>query len=158
MLIKTNKFILLDMDGVMVPAASWKPIEILPDGFYQFSPAAALYLDALLKETGATIVLTTTHRTRFDKAAWNSILGSRLQYVQDIQTIDDFNLQFTSGKRLSEVSQWAQTYGQDKQYVIIDDDSSLHDLPPEIKSHWVKTESMIGFNKETLEQALHIFS
>ena len=151
-----KKFILLDMDGVMVPAASWKPIEVLPDGFYKFSTLAALHLDTLLKETGATIVLTTTHRTRFDKAAWNSILGSRLQYVQDIQTIDDFNLQFTAGNRLHEVWQWAEAYGQDNQYVIIDDDSSLQDLPPAIKSHWVKTQPMIGLNQNALEQALQI--
>lgn len=154
----TQKFILLDMDGVMVPATSWKPIEILPDGFYKFSTVATLHLDALLKETSATIVLTTTHRTRFDKAAWNSILGSRLQYIQDIQTIDDFNLQFISGNRRDEVLQWAQVYGKDKQYIIIDDDSSLQDLPPAVKSHWVKTQPMIGFNQEALEQALKIFS
>ena len=39
--ITTQVLIFLDIDGVMLSAAGWKPVENLPDGFSAFSKKAA---------------------------------------------------------------------------------------------------------------------
>ena len=153
-----EKFILLDIDGVMVSAASWKRIPILADGFYEFHAPAQEQLDDLLRESGATIIITSTHRTRYDRLQWRDVFSKRLTNVKGIYTIDDLNYSFQSGNRLDEVLQWATQYGTDTPYVIIDDDTALHALPDPVKAHWVKTDPLIGLNKTTAAKALEILN
>ncbi len=57
--------ILLDIDGVMLSASSWKPVERLDDGFSSFNPRAVLSLQRIISETGASIVLTTSHKSTY---------------------------------------------------------------------------------------------
>ena len=51
--------ILLDIDGVMVPANSWKKPEFLADGFAVFSTKSVQALNKIILETNAGILLTT---------------------------------------------------------------------------------------------------
>src|SRR3569833_2547406 len=60
--------ILLDIDGVMVPANSWRQPEIHSDGFPVFSPRADDALQRILAETNASILLTTSHKSRYTAA------------------------------------------------------------------------------------------
>jgi len=154
-----EKFILLDIDGVMVPANSWKRVEIDVDGFYKFNPNSQLELNRLLMQSGAIIILTTTHRSKYNKYKWNEILRSRLKYTFDVRIIDDY-LAFKSenNNRFNEIMQWGVGPGQNNQYVILDDDKSLYNLPYHIKEHWVPIQPMIGLNKETATQALKILN
>ena len=51
--------IFLDIDGVMVPAKSWKSPELLDDGFPEFSSAATRVLNLIISEntkTGTAII------------------------------------------------------------------------------------------------------
>lgn len=153
-----QKYILLDIDGVMISAASWKPLDVHPDGFYRFSDQAGKYLDWLMMKTAASIILTSTHRTLYDRHEWKNIFGGRFHHVQEVQTLDDFHLPFNITNRLDEVLQWAATYGKNQPYVIIDDDSSLQNLPHPVKENWVKTQPLIGLNKETADMAFRILS
>ena len=54
----------LDIDGVMVPAKSWKSHEFLDDGFPAFSKKAILALQYLISEE-TTVLLTTSHKSKF---------------------------------------------------------------------------------------------
>ena len=54
-----KKYILLDFDGVMIPSKPWKPVPIMSDGFYKFDDRVISYLNRIIDETSATIILTT---------------------------------------------------------------------------------------------------
>ncbi|MGE7776315.1 HAD domain-containing protein [Chitinophaga sp. NPDC101104] len=177
-----KQYILLDIDGVMVPANSWKPPELEADGFYRFSPVAGDRLRWLLEKTTATLILTTSHRTRYSSLQWTELLRRRISAVKDVYTLEDVfnptsafynptkqangtgatesqrNLHpvFTSS-RLDDVLKWAERFGTDA-YVIIDDDPSLNQLPPGVKKHWVKTSPGIGLNDVTAAAALTILT
>jgi len=154
-----GKFILLDIDGVMVPAASWKRVDLNADGFYKFTPRAEQSLDLLLQKTKATIILTSTHRNRYDKAEWKNIFNRRLNNVNDVEILDDYSqIKVNKLKRYDEILQWGSVYGLDKDYVIIDDDKSLHDLPDRIRDHWVRTDPLIGLTEEKADAALNILN
>ncbi|MGM5631491.1 HAD domain-containing protein [Apibacter raozihei] len=73
--------ILLDIDGVMVSAASWKKPEVSNDGFYIFKDIAVESLNKIIKATNASIILTTSHRFRFTLEQWNKVFASRNIFV-----------------------------------------------------------------------------
>ena len=54
--------ILLDIDGVMIPANSWKKPKFLDDGFAMFKLKSVKALQKIIAETGASILLTTSHK------------------------------------------------------------------------------------------------
>ena len=54
----------LDIDGVMIPAKSWKTPVFLEDGFPMFSSKAALALQSLITQE-VTFILTTSHKAKF---------------------------------------------------------------------------------------------
>ena len=57
--------ILLDIDGVMVPAKSWDSLQLLDDGFYGFDSKAVNALNSVLLQTKADILLTTSHKSKY---------------------------------------------------------------------------------------------
>lgn len=146
--------LLLDIDGVMVQAASWKKVEFHPDGFFQFMPHAIQHLSAIIAETGASIVLTTSHKTTYSLAAWESIFQNRGIFTQ-IDKLDD-NLQALSRK--DEILNWIRQNPHLEDFAIIDDDSSLQELPKSIKDKVVFTKPLIGLNAETAAQAIQILN
>ncbi len=66
----------MDIDGVMLPAKSWQKPELLQDGFPVFASGAVQVLQEILTEAD-TIVLTTSHRSRFNVEQWKSIFRNR---------------------------------------------------------------------------------
>lgn len=152
-----KKYILLDIDGVMVSAAGWKPVEFDSDGFYKFNFLAQKKLDWLLQETGARIILITSHRNKYSTWEWHNVFRRRFEFLNSVQSIDDLNTNKTSN-RLDDVLGWVNVYGHNSRYVIIDDDSSLESLPANIKNHWVKTYPTIGLNEDTAKKALTILN
>lgn len=70
--------IFLDIDGVMAPAKSWQRPDILEDGFVDFSSKAVRVLqDVLAQNADTTIVLTTSHKSRFSHSEWKDIIQRR---------------------------------------------------------------------------------
>ena len=55
-----------------------------------------------------------------------------------------------------EIKEWADDFGTDKRFVIIDDDLSINALPSDIKEKWVMTKSMIGLDDECTDKAIRI--
>lgn len=145
--------LLLDIDGVMVHASPWKKIDSLEDGFYDFMPRAVDGLRKIISETGASIVLTTSHKSTFSLAEWKNIFKKR-GIDTNVSKLED-NLDYLSRK--DEILRWKNNNADCEDYVILDDDKSLHDLPQNIKERVVFTQSYVGLKSENVENAIQLF-
>lgn len=138
--------IFLDIDGVMVPAKGWKSPELLNDGFPAFSSKATIALQQLISEDD-TIMLTTSHKTNFSIEAWKSIFSNRGIHTNKIErlpaNIDNLN-------RKDEIVNWFKVNNTEENFIIIDDDTSLNDLPDYLKAHLVQPSPLIGLTEEHL--------
>ncbi|MCA6407880.1 MAG: hypothetical protein IM548_10375 [Chitinophagaceae bacterium] len=139
--------ILLDIDGVMVPARAWQQPALLSDGFPAFSSQAVSVLKELI-EPSTRILLTSSHRSRWNVEEWKDIFLRR-----DIR-IDEFELMDTQPLFLSrkdEILHWLTQHAPPGDFIIIDDDSSLHDLPAHVKARLVYTAPLIGLTTQHLQ-------
>lgn len=146
--------ILLDIDGVMVQAASWKPVEVLSDGFSSFNARAVSGLQRIISGTNASIVLTTSHKYKYSLTQWKEIFERR-GIVVSIDRLED-NLDFLNRKE--EILRWVSKNRDLEDYVIIDDDKSLNGLPSNIKDKLVLTSPMIGLTEENVLAAIDILN
>ena len=144
--------ILLDIDGVMVPAASWKAPELLEDGFPNFSARAVNGLRRIISETGATILLTTSHKSKYSVSSWRNIFAHRGINTK-ISKLNNHNHD-TRTTRKEEVLNWIKKNKGDDNFIIIDDDKSLNDLPFDIKRKLILTSPLIGLNENLAEKAI----
>jgi ATP-dependent helicase/DNAse subunit B len=136
--------IFLDIDGVMVPAKSWQRPEILEDGFVAFSSKAVQVLKEVLSQnTNATIMLTTSHKSRFSHSEWKDIFQRRGLNVNQLKSLVE-NTELLSRKE--ELLNWFNTNEIHEDFIIIDDDKSLNDLPKFFKDRLILTSSLIGLN------------
>ncbi len=138
--------IFLDIDGVMVPAKGWKSPELLNDGFPEFSSKATIALNQLISEDD-TIMLTTSHKTNFSIEEWKNIFSNRGIHTNKIErlpaNIDNLN-------RKDEIVNWFKVNNTEENFIIIDDDTSLNDLPDYLKAHLVQPSPLIGLTEEHL--------
>lgn len=137
----------LDIDGVMVPAKGWKTPEFLNDGFPAFSAMATRTLQSLLSED-VTIMLTTSHKSKFDMEEWKSIFKKRGINIKRIRSLPQ---NFKHLNRKQEIINWFSENSVNENFVILDDDNSLNDLPAFLKANLVQTSSCIGLTEEHLE-------
>ena len=137
--------IFLDIDGVMAPAKSWQRPDILEDGFVDFSSKAVRVLqDVLAQNADTTIVLTTSHKSRFSLSQWKIIFERRGLNVNKLESLND-NTDFQSRK--VEILNWFDSNDIDEDFIIIDDDKSLNDLPTFYKDRLILTSSLVGLNE-----------
>ena len=144
--------ILLDIDGVMVPATSWRPSEILSDGFANFSGKATIGLQSIINNTRATILLTTSHKSVYSNSEWEQIFKTR----GIISKIDKLEHNGDNLNRKEEILRWFSIKKTLENFVIIDDDKSLNGLPAYIKNKVVLTSGTVGLNTELAQSAIDI--
>jgi hypothetical protein len=137
----------LDIDGVMVPAKGWKSPEFLNDGFPAFSSKAIITLQNLISNED-TILLTTSHKAKFSIEEWKNIFKNRGINIENIRALPE-NLNNLSRK--DEIINWFNVNSIDEDFVIIDDDKSLNELPDFIKENLVQTSPYIGLTEEHCE-------
>lgn len=148
--------ILLDIDGVMVPANIWKKPEFLNDGFPMFSNKAIHALQKIISKTDATILLTTSHKSKYNTRRWREIFQSRGIDAIDINQLPD---NYSELNRKDEILRWYQSKADlSENFVIIDDDKLLNDLPPIIKSNLVLTSPSVGLTDELADNAIEILN
>lgn len=136
--------VFLDIDGVMAPAKSWQRADILEDGFVNFTSKAVRVLQEILDQNAdTTIVLTTSHKSRFSLNQWKVIFERRGLRVHEIKTLGD-NTDFQSRKM--EILNWFDSNDIHEDFIIIDDDKSLNDLPSFHKDRLILTSSLVGLN------------
>lgn len=146
--------ILLDIDGVMVPANSWRKPEFMEDGFHVFNDVAIKALQRILAETNASIVLTTSHKLKYDLAEWETMLKARGINPKNVDRLSTDSLKRS---RIEEILEWYQKQHIPNQaFVIIDDDKMLNGLPEQLKRRLVLTSPSVGLTDELADNAIAI--
>lgn len=141
----------LDIDGVMVPANSWRRPEILEDGFPAFDFRAVKALQKILSATGASIVLTTSHKSVYPLNKWRSIFERRGISVNKIDRLPANTLHLN---RKDELLNWFANHPQQDNFIILDDDKILNALPTHLKDHVVLTSGSVGLTDYIADEAL----
>ncbi len=145
--------IYLDIDGVMVPASSWRKLEILEDGFPQFSLRATDALNKIILNTNAEIVLTTSHKHSFTLEGWIEIFKHRGIVLYTISRLPQNISNLT---RKQELLEWFTPKNSSEKFIIIDDDKSLNGLPEILKSRLIQTSGSVGLTDYLADKALEI--
>lgn len=142
----------LDIDGVMVPANSWRRPEILEDGFPEFSPNAVRSLERIISHSSADIVLTTSHKHKYTLKEWDSIFKRRNINVNKITRLPK-NINHLNRK--DELIHWFTAKNLKDNFIIIDDDKSLNGLPKFLKDKLIQTSGSVGLTDFLAEEALN---
>ena len=145
--------IYLDIDGVMVPASSWRKLEILGDGFPEFSSRATDALNKIVLATNADIVLTTSHKHSFTLEGWIKIFKTRGVIVNKVSRLPQNTTNLT---RKEELLRWFTLENSFDKFIIIDDDKSLNGLPEVLKSRLIQTSGSVGLTDYLADEALVI--
>src|ERR1700733_12609381 len=116
--------ILLDIDGVMIPANSWKKPEFLDDGFPVFHSRSVKALQKIIAETDASLLLTTSHKSKYNISQWRNIFKLRGINTKHIHRLSSDSLQ---SSRKDEILNWyLAEHKPGEKSVIIDDDKLLN--------------------------------
>lgn len=145
--------ILLDIDGVMIPAKPWSPPPILADGFIAFSPQARKALNFLLDNTNADVMLITSHKHHFPLDEWVTIFKNRGIHLHSISRLPTDTLEMS---REQELLEWYAEFDGSQKFVILDDDKRLNNLPENLKSKLILTKPYIGLTMALAEEAVEI--
>lgn len=133
----------LDIDGVMVPAKGWKTPELLQDGFPAFSKNATRILQRIITPD-VTVLLTTSHKSRYNIEEWKTIFKNRGIHIENIKSLPE---NAGCNNRKEEIINWFKFNTVESNFLIIDDDTSLQDLPVSLKANLVQTSPTIGLNE-----------
>ncbi len=144
--------ILLDIDGVMIPARSWQSHELASDGFGMFSKAAVEGLNRIIESTSnPEIILTSSHKHRFSLDTWKNIFSERGVHVSSLSRLSTDSI---SMPRLNEIRNWYMLNQQDS-FIVIDDEKRLNELDTDFKEdHLVLTNPTIGLNPLSTTEAI----
>lgn len=138
----------LDIDGVMVHANPHRMVELEEDGFYKFSALAVKVLKSVFMATKDELILSTSHRFRYNIKEWHNIFKLRGLSMNRISILD-LPLEIKSDRR-SEITTWInQQHLEPEEIVIIDDDKSLNELPLHLKERLVLTSPYVGLADST---------
>jgi 16S rRNA C1402 (ribose-2'-O) methylase RsmI len=141
----------LDIDGVMVPANSWRQPILLEDGFPEFSLNAVRSLDRIISNSSANIVLTTSHKYKYTLKEWNDIFKRRNINVNKITRLPKNT---TNLNRKDELIHWFNTKNSKGRFIIIDDDKSLNALPKFLKDKLIQTSGSVGLTDYLADEAI----
>ncbi len=89
-------------------------------------------------------------KSRFTLEEWKKIFERRGIKINKLSYL---NSTYNSPKRKDELVDWFDIHNISKDFVVIDDDNSLHALPARLKEHLIITSPLIGLTPEHLAQA-----
>jgi hypothetical protein len=144
--------ILLDIDGVMIPANPWRAYEMDSDGFGMFSKKSVESLNQILKKSiQPEIILTSSHKQKFTIEKWCDIFSKRGVLPVNFSRLDTDSLQTN---RKDEIITW-YLKNQNDPFIIIDDDKRLNSFDNNFKDdHLVLTNPSIGLNSSSAQEAI----
>jgi hypothetical protein len=142
--------LLLDLDGVLITTPPWKTDLLHADGYSDFNPVCVQQLNTLLAATSSEIWLSSSRRKAKTLEEFNLIFKNRgiQQTIVDFLPVYPFNY-----SRKKEIEAFLAFQQPDK-YLILDDDKSLNGLAPVHKNRLVLTNSLQGFSKKKLAEAI----
>lgn len=154
--------ILLDIDGVMVITPTWQQPDFLADGFMAFDTSCADNLATLIdtikmQNNTVEIVMTSTHRIHHNPSQWEKRLNNRGIFPDNVSIINDVKIFLEIGKRVDEILAWINQ-NPSENFIILDDDKSLRNLPKEWQTYWIECQFLTGFNQENLQKAIELIA
>ena len=89
-------------------------------------------------------MLTTSHKSNFSLEEWKNIFKKRDIHIENLMTLPKniYNL-----NRKTEIVNWFKSNVVKDDFVIIDDDKYLNDLPEFLKQHLVQTNAYVGLTE-----------
>lgn len=149
---KTFK-ILLDIDGVMIPARPWQNHQIDSDGFGIFNRLSVIYLNDIISNVEKPeIILTTSHKNKFTINQWCDIFLNRGVTKIKISKLETDSMEIP---RIEEIRSW-YLKNENENFIIIDDDKGLNDFDNKFKDKYlVLTNSTIGLNNFSTYEAIN---
>ncbi|MFP9115084.1 HAD domain-containing protein [Flavobacterium sp. RHBU_3] len=136
--------IFLDIDGVMVHANPALKVEADTDGFYKFStPAIDALLLLLKKVSEPEIILTTSHRFRYNIDEWKEIFKTRGIIINNLSRIER-ETPFSESRKETLLTHFNNFNISAEDILIIDDDRSLNGLPITLKERLILTNTLTG--------------
>lgn len=144
----------LDIDGVMIPANSWRKLELLEDGFPEFSAKATKSFNKIMSKSNADIILTTSHKSNYSLKKWKAIFKRRGIQLNKINKLPENSKHLN---RKDELLNWFQTNSITDNFIIIDDDKSLNGLPDNLKDKLIQTSASVGLTDSLADKALALF-
>lgn len=139
--------LLLDIDGVLETSPAWKTPKLREDGFYQFNTEAQENLKEIVVRFQPEIVLTTTHRVNYTLEEWRQIFQARGIDIHKISKINEAQNCSELRKRYVEIEAWFYK-NTATDFLILDDDRSLHALLQVIKDRWICIDPLLGITRE----------
>jgi len=112
-------------------------------------------LNLLIAEFDATIVQTASHKSNYSLHEWETIFK-----VRGIQTnrIKSLPANVNHLSRKEEITNWFNLDNISEDFVIIDDDESLNDLPGHLKRRLILTSSYVGLTENHLDEVRNIIN
>ena len=103
----------------------------------------------LIESIDVELWLTSSRRTYKELIEFNEIFKNRL-IIKQLTGMTPIPLNRTS--RLNEINTFLDN-NSPVNFLIIDDDNSLQELEADRKKYWIKTEPLIGFDKNKMNEA-----
>ncbi len=142
--------ILIDLDGVLIITPPWKPDVLHDDGYSDFDAISLKNFNYLIQSIDTELWLTSSRRANKTLSEFNKIFSNR-KIVKDLS---GFIPSGTTGTdRLFEINAFLD-HEPVRNFLIIDDDTSLHNLATIRKEYWIRTNPLMGFNDEKLNEAI----
>lgn len=119
-----------------------------------FSDKAVSALNALLV-AGASIMLTTSHKSNFSLDEWKVLFLNR--GIKSVK-IDRLPHNDSSVDRRAELVNWFNVQSVNEEFIILDDDKCLNDLPLFLKERLIQPSPYIGLTLDHLKEARAILA
>ncbi len=113
--------------------------------FWHLTHNVPVNIAEVVARYSAVVVLTTTHRIHYDNQTWQQLLANRGIITHKVSKLNEVKHHFDIGNRFDEIMQWIEQQADinnNRDFIIIDDDKSLNNLPPIIKDKWIQTDFM----------------
>lgn len=148
-----DNIIFLDIDGVLINIfPPWRADEVDEDGYSKFNEALTANLQSLLGfKPDLKIVLSSSRRIGKDLGRLEAIFAFRGIKGRLIDKIPDPGETYLS--RAQEISQYIDKHRVNN-FLIIDDDKSLLQLPEGYQKGVILTNYRDGFNEDCLKAAM----
>ena len=142
--------ILLDLDGVLITTPPWKQDELHDDGYSNFNYLAVDNLNKLLSIADAELWLISDRRKGYIKEQFNAIFSNRNISKKLSGMVPVYPGEYT---RIGELEKFLEEFTPTN-FLSIDDEGSLEELEDDKKKFWVRTNPLVGFNEEKLNEAI----
>lgn len=144
--------IILDLDGVLITTPIWKADEMDFDSYSAFNKKCVENFNQLTENLVCELWLSSTRRMNKTLQEFREIFINRniTKEITGFLPKGDYQI-----SRLTEIEAFL-SHERINNFLILDDDSSLHNLKQEDKKYWVQTSLLVGFNSEKLEKSKYI--